>query len=96
VAHDCDANRAFALLRLRTRRARIHARFVARERRTPVQCNHSPRYDDERTYAMTHRLHTTNALALPCRARRTLAVVARGAMQRSTSSAALIGGFAAT
>jgi len=84
----------FALLRLRTRRARIHARFVARDRRTPVQCNHSP---IRRSHSlMTHRPHMTNALALPCRARRALAVVARAAMQRSTSSAAFIGGFAAT
>ena len=45
---------------------------------------------------MTQRLHTTNTLALPCRARRVLAVAAREAVQESTWSAAFIGGFAAT
>jgi len=45
---------------------------------------------------MTQRLHTTSTLALPCRARRVLAVAAREAVQESTWSAAFIGGFAAT
>jgi hypothetical protein len=45
---------------------------------------------------MTQRLHTTDAPALPCRARRALAVGARDAAQGSTSSAACIGGIAAT
>jgi hypothetical protein len=45
---------------------------------------------------MTHRPHTTDALALPCRARVPFTVVACMAMQWSTSNAALIGGFAAT